>query len=253
MSERAATDRAARVPDEVRWHEVECGGYVADLPAWRELAAAAAGPVLELGCGCGRVALDLARHGHEVTAVDSSSALLAELRRRAAADGLEVETVEADVRRLELERRFALACAPMQLVHLLGGASGREAFMRSAGVHLAPGGALAVAILAEAIGPALEGEPALPDVAEHEGWVYSSQPIEVLRVEGGFEVRRLRQLVSPGGGLADELDVVFLDELDVAMLEREARAAGLGLRERIEVEPTHDHVGSTIVVLEGER
>ena len=51
----------------VIWHDVECGAYAADLPLWRELAAGRSGPVLEIGCGTGRVALDLARDGHAVT------------------------------------------------------------------------------------------------------------------------------------------------------------------------------------------
>ena len=48
-----------RGSDAVVWQDVECASYDADLPLWRELAAAAAGPVLDLGCGTGRVALDL--------------------------------------------------------------------------------------------------------------------------------------------------------------------------------------------------
>ena len=46
------------------WHEVECGGYAADLPVWERLADAAGGAVLELGCGTGRVALRLASRGN---------------------------------------------------------------------------------------------------------------------------------------------------------------------------------------------
>ena len=42
------------------WHDVENGAYAADLPLWRELAREADGPVLDLGAGTGRVALDLA-------------------------------------------------------------------------------------------------------------------------------------------------------------------------------------------------
>ena len=57
------------------WHDLECGAYEDDLPLWRELAARAGGPVLDLGAGTGRVALDLARAGHEVVALDLDAAL----------------------------------------------------------------------------------------------------------------------------------------------------------------------------------
>ena len=42
----------------VVWHDVECGRYSADLALWRELAAREPGPVLDVGAGTGRVALD---------------------------------------------------------------------------------------------------------------------------------------------------------------------------------------------------
>ncbi len=67
----------------VIWHDLECGGYVADLPLWRELARERGGPILDVGAGTGRVALDLARNGHEVTALDRDPELLDALRRRA--------------------------------------------------------------------------------------------------------------------------------------------------------------------------
>ena len=70
--------------------------YTADLPLWHELAAAAPGPVLDVGAGTGRVALHLARAGLEVTALDIDAELLAELERRAATPGCDVETVVAD-------------------------------------------------------------------------------------------------------------------------------------------------------------
>jgi len=56
------------------------------------------GRVLDLGAGPGRHALPLARAGLDVTAVDSSAALLGELRRRAAEQNLEIETVHGDMR-----------------------------------------------------------------------------------------------------------------------------------------------------------
>ena len=37
----------------VIWHDVECGGYGADLPLWRELARSADGRILDLGAAQG--------------------------------------------------------------------------------------------------------------------------------------------------------------------------------------------------------
>ncbi|MGB0515188.1 MAG: class I SAM-dependent methyltransferase, partial [Wenzhouxiangellaceae bacterium] len=64
------------------------------------------GQVLDLGAGPGRHALPLARAGLEVTAVDSSATLLNELRRRAAEQNLEVETVHDDMRSFQRVETF---------------------------------------------------------------------------------------------------------------------------------------------------
>nr|MDQ6915231.1 class I SAM-dependent methyltransferase [Actinomycetota bacterium] len=96
----------------VVWHDVECGGYDADLPLWRELAAAADGPVLEIGAGTGRVALDLARRGYDVVALDRDAELLAALEARAHAADLDVATLCADARAFEVDRSFALCVVP---------------------------------------------------------------------------------------------------------------------------------------------
>jgi SAM-dependent methyltransferase len=237
---------------EAIWHDVECGAYSADLPVWVELANGSGGPVLELGAGTGRVALRLAAEGLEVVALDSSGILLDELGRRAAAAGLELETVRADARRLRLGRSFATILAPMQLVHLLGGSEQRLALLKAVGGHLRPGGTFAAALLIDdaatvAVGPTF---PPLPDVRELDGWVYSSLPTEVAAVPGGLEIRRLRQVVSPGGELSEEREAIRLERLTADEFEAEAVAAGLAARRRLEVGATEEHVGSVICVFE---
>jgi SAM-dependent methyltransferase len=159
---------------EVLWHDLECGGYADDLPLWRELAGA--GPVLDVGCGTGRVALDLAARGVPVVGLDRDSALLTALRDRAA--GLPVETVCADAREFALGRRFPVILAPMQTVQLLGGREQRARFLRCAKTHLEPGGLFALAI-ADGLRGFDEGEvtPPAPDVREVDGIVYFSQPV----------------------------------------------------------------------------
>ena len=63
------------------WHDVECGAYAADLRSGRSWPTAAGGPVLDLGCGTGRVALHLARRGHQVIGLDLDPELIAALAR----------------------------------------------------------------------------------------------------------------------------------------------------------------------------
>jgi SAM-dependent methyltransferase len=73
-----------------------------DVPFWRSLALQAGGPVLELGCGTGRISLPLARAGAELTGIDRSPAMLAYARgrlRRARLAG-RINLVQGDIRYL---------------------------------------------------------------------------------------------------------------------------------------------------------
>ena len=121
--------------------DVECGGYAADLALWRELADAADGPILDLGCGTGRVALDLARHGHRGDrGVDLDPELVAALNARAAAARAAVATATVgDARDFDLDQEFALVMAPMQLIQVLGGPAERVACLRCVAAAPAPG------------------------------------------------------------------------------------------------------------------
>jgi SAM-dependent methyltransferase len=233
------------------WHEVECGGYTADLAAWEGLADPVDGPVLELGCGTGRVALHLARRGCEVWAVDADPSLLEALAARAAAERLSVHAACADVRALQLDRDFDLIIAPMQLLQMLGGRAGRGAALERAAAHLGPAGRVAAAII-ESAAASLDGPAAaLPDVRERDGWVHSSLPVAVGTTAGGVEIRRLRQSVSPDGSLSEEEHTDRLDALDANALEVEAASAGLRPAGRLEVAPADGYLGSVVVILEG--
>jgi SAM-dependent methyltransferase len=233
------------------WHDVECASYTADLELWRELAGTADGPVLDLGCGTGRVALDLAERGHDVTGVDSDPELVRTLAARARERGLRVRSGAADARALALGARFALAIAPMQVAQLLGGAPGREAMLASARLHLARGAVLALAIADPFEGvPSDELRPPLPDVREEGGWVYSSMPVAVRDEGEATAIDRLRQTVSPSGDLTESMFTIRLDSVTPDELEAEGRAAGFAVLPRRAVPPTDDYVGSAVVMLE---
>jgi SAM-dependent methyltransferase len=227
------------------WHDVENGSYDADLWLWRELAEAADGPILDLGAGAGRVAADLAARGHEVVALDADAELLAVLEQRVPG----VVTAEADARRFDLGRTFALAIAPMQLAQILGGPAGRTAMLEQVHAHLTPGGSFAAALtdLREVILDETASPP-LPDMLERDGWVFSSQPVSLTADDNGLVVERRRQAVSPAGEIEEELAAIALDYVSADRFEAEARAAGLEPIGRREIPETLDHFGSTVVI-----
>jgi SAM-dependent methyltransferase len=228
------------------WHEVECGSYEADLPLWEELAAAADGPILDIGCGTGRVALHLAKRGHAVVGLDLDLDLVAKLAERAG--DLPVEAVFGDARAFRLDTDIALALAPMQLVQLLSGPDERLEMLGTIAAHLLPGGRIAMAIVEELPPADGEGKP-LPDVREIDDWIYSSLPLETA-VEGGeIAIRRLRQTVSPSGDLVEEKNEVRIQTLSAMQVEREGIETDLVPQGRRQIPATGLHVGSTVVLL----
>jgi SAM-dependent methyltransferase len=115
-----------------------------DVPHYVELAREADGLLVELGVGNGRVAIPVAREtGRRVVGIDSSPAMLAQARARAAEAGVELDLREDDMRDLELEEPAALIYCPFRaLLHLPTWADRRRTFERVA-ASLQPGGRFA--------------------------------------------------------------------------------------------------------------
>jgi hypothetical protein len=187
-----------------------------------------------------------------VTAVDLDAELLEALRARAG--GLDVETVRADARLFELDRRdFALCLAPMQTLQLLGDTTGRLEFMGQARAHLAPGGLLACAIVTEIdpfdcdagdLGPSEE-------VARVAGATYISRPTRVLLNSQVVRIERQRAILPPGREAREpawERDVIELDRVSLAQLEREGKAVGLTPAGTRVIAATQEHTSSLVVM-----
>jgi SAM-dependent methyltransferase len=236
------------VSEHVVWHDVECGAYDADLELWRALALTADGPVLDVGAGTGRVALRLAAAGCDVTALDRDAELLAVLAGRAARAGLEVETVVADAADFRLDRRYGLIAVPMQTLQLL---PARDGFFASAAAALMPGGLIAAAI-ADAL-DAFDELAALPapDVMEVEGRDFISQPVAVRELPGRVRIERIRQIVTEDGERSSADDAIDLYSLDAETVAAEAAPHGLTALRSLEIPPTEDYVGATVVLLRG--
>ncbi len=94
-----------------RFYDLTYAGFEDDLALYIGFAERTGSPILEVGCGTGRVAIPLAKAGFRVTGVDSSAEMLALARKKAEAAGVSgyLTLVQSDVRRLALPEHYALA------------------------------------------------------------------------------------------------------------------------------------------------
>ena len=101
-----------------RWYDVDMARNMRhdDIGFYRALARRIGGRVLELGCGNGRILLELIADGCAAIGVDRSAAMLQALSRKAAARGLAAPVARMDVRALALAPGFDLVLCPYSLV-----------------------------------------------------------------------------------------------------------------------------------------
>jgi SAM-dependent methyltransferase len=125
--------------------------FTDDLAFYAGLADIQGGPVLELGCGSGRVLVPLAHAGHQVVGVDTSPYMLALARDKLTSAGPEVAArvrlVQDDVRHLELSERFDLAIIAVKTFAYLITRHDQQRALAAVAAHLRPGGLLAIDLL----------------------------------------------------------------------------------------------------------
>lgn len=147
--------------------DYQAKGYCADVAFYVEMAKETGGPVLEMGCGTGRVLLPSARAGAHMHGMELSADMLAVLRqalsREPPAVQQRVTVAEGDISRDFAGDGFALVTAPFRVVQHLCTRDDQRAWLRNVARHLAPGGALCFDVfqpdfqyLAKPHGPAVE-------------------------------------------------------------------------------------------------
>jgi SAM-dependent methyltransferase len=117
-----------------RRYEEWSAHMTADIAFYVELACQAEGPLVELAVGNGRVAIPVAQAtGRPVIGIDSSPAMLAQARVRAAEAGVELDLRLGDMRDLALDQPAGLIYCPFRaLLHLPTWADRRRTFERVA-------------------------------------------------------------------------------------------------------------------------
>ena len=110
-----------------------------DEPAIVHGAIPAGATVLDLGCGAGRIAHALIALGHPVVAVDNSPEMLEHVRG--------AEKVLADIRTLELRRRFDCVLLASKLLNCVDAIT-RDAMLAACARHVSPEGCVVIQRLA---------------------------------------------------------------------------------------------------------
>lgn len=117
-----------------------------DLEFYRELAQEKRGPILELGCGTGRIVLPLAQDGHRIVGLDLSDAMLERARAKLSGKAAEVQArvrlVRGDMASFELGEKFRLVTIPFRPFQHLVEVAQQRACLDAAFRHLEPGGRL---------------------------------------------------------------------------------------------------------------
>jgi SAM-dependent methyltransferase len=129
--------------DLARLFQSQYADFNEDIPMWLELVRRHGAPVLELGCGTGRVLGHLADAGHRATGIDANMAVLdrakVHLQRHPSE---QITLLHADLRSFSAAERFPLAIAPLNVFAELSNSDLRNALgmIRD---HLTPDGVLA--------------------------------------------------------------------------------------------------------------
>jgi SAM-dependent methyltransferase len=196
-------------------------------------------PVLDVGCGTGRLLVDYRSLGIDIDGVDVSAEMLALCREKAASAGLAVDLFERAMEDLDLPGRYRCIIVPSSSFQLLLEPAQAEAGMARLRDHLEPGGALVMPFMTlwwvgQPLAEEWSRESARPD-------------------GGGIIRRRARSRFDPSTGLehTDDLyEVVVGDE--VIATERHVRSPATRSYTQDEARQLYERHGFSPIELLGE-
>ena len=117
-----------------------------DLQLYVECARRFGAPILELGCGTGRLSIPLAAEGFEVWGIEASTLMIEECRKKMKSHPgatLQIKIIEGDMADFDLGRAFPLIIVPINSFLILDQA-GQQSCLECCYKHLAPDGALVI-------------------------------------------------------------------------------------------------------------
>jgi SAM-dependent methyltransferase len=173
-----------------------------DVPFFVEAARESGGPVLEIGCGTGRVLIPTARAGIDIVGLDESPAMLALCRRELAREPAEVqsrvELTEDDMRAFDIGRRFTLVTLPFRPFQHLVTVEEQLACLGCIRRHLTSGGQLILDLF----------NPSLEALTQPTG-IESAPDSEYDMPDGRHVVRRSRIVSRDRANQVNQVELIY--------------------------------------------
>jgi 2-polyprenyl-3-methyl-5-hydroxy-6-metoxy-1,4-benzoquinol methylase len=167
-------------------YDLENQDFEPDGPFFLALAQRFGSPVLELGCGTGRITIPLAQQGIPITGLDLVPEMLA--RAKTKPDASLVEWVEADARSFNLGKTFRLIIETGSLFQHQLERADQEAVLARVRDHLEPGGTFVLGTMFPHI------ELLTNEEEEKEWFSYENESGQEIRVTGTQVYDPLRQI-----------------------------------------------------------
>lgn len=213
-----------------------------DVDFFVEAALDSGGPVLELGCGTGRILIPTARMGVEIVGLDSSPSMLAICRQLVSAEPPHVRTLAStiygDMRRFDLGRKFALVTIPFRPFQHLVTVEEQLACLNCIHRHLRPEGR----VILDLFNPSLEAltGPVGPE----------SAPEAEFSMEDGRRVtRRFRVAARDLARQVNDIELIYEVQHADGRAERLVHAFPMRWIFRFEIEHLLARAGLEVIAL----
>ena len=120
--------------------------YREDIPFWMEMAARQGDPILELGCGTGRILIPIAQEGYQVFGLDNDYSMLEVLKKNPLLNTTgRLDVIQADAAVFHLAIKFALVLMPCNTFSTFN-EKGRREILNQVSAHMASDGAFVASI-----------------------------------------------------------------------------------------------------------
>lgn len=123
--------------------------------------------ILELCCGTGRLTLPIAKDGYNISGVDNTTSMLEQAKVKASKEGLEIEFIEADIRTLDLPKKYDLIFIPFNSIHHLYKNEDLFKAFRVVKKHLKEGGLFLLDCFNPNIQFIIEGQKEQKEIAQY--------------------------------------------------------------------------------------